>query len=147
MSIRGSSEFAENLGIFPPKIGSILGFFMPFVELFVGLGLLLFTRVYILVIAYGIIFFFLALNMKFILERKEMNCFCYGNILESKLGKGGFIHYIYLLVALGVGSMSIDQDIIKVIYNVDSINLVFVILTMLLLAANSIIIQLVIDKA
>lgn len=147
IQIRNSSRFVKKLGIFPEKVGAMLGFFMPIIELVVGFTMIFNNNIYIEIIALAIIMFFIGLNLKAVLDKKELECFCYGKLIKTKIGASGLIHYLYLLICL-ISSFFVNAEkITKLIYDYNFINQVFIIMAAMLIFINSIIIQVVIDKA
>lgn len=144
--IKDSSRFARNLGLFPPKVGAILGLCMPLMELAIGIGMIMSNSPLVSIFALGIIMFFIILNLKAIIDKKGLSCFCYGNIIKTKLGQGGFIHYIYLLFTALSGFVTIESTLIKGIHTYTVFNLILICSISFLLFINGIIIRLVLDK-
>lgn len=144
--IKDSSRFASNLGVFPPKLGAILGLFMPLMELVAGVGMLINNSPLIMILGVAIIMFFVILNLKAIMDKKSLSCFCYGNIIKTKLGQGGFIHYIYLLFTVLIGFFTTKSTLINVISEYEMINLILICSISFLIFINGVIIRLVLDK-
>jgi uncharacterized membrane protein YphA (DoxX/SURF4 family) len=101
LDIKTSSNFAANLGIFPKPFGRVMGFIMPFIELPIGIVLSLgYSSDLIKFSTLFLLLFFLALNIKSLIDRKDISCFCFGHILSTRLGLGGAYHYLFLILML-----------------------------------------------
>jgi len=144
--IRECSAFARDIGIFPRKIGAVLGFLMPLAELAVGTGLIFSNNVLINIMAFGIVLFFIVLNLKSIIERQEKDCFCYGKIIKTKLSKGGLIHYLYILGALIFSNFIIRKGAADILFNTSSLDMFIIIIISALVFINGIVMQMVLDK-
>lgn len=55
---------------------------------------------FINIIAIGLIVMFILINFKVIVEKKQKKCFCFGKIIETKLGYGGLIQCLLLLLSI-----------------------------------------------
>lgn len=145
--IKHTSRFARDMGLFPKKIGAAIGFFMPLIELVTGIGLMLSNNPIINIVVFGIIMFFIAINIKSVIEKKEVSCFCYGKIIKTKFSKGGLIHYVYLLFALLISLLTIhtrgDAFIIDGYMLIDQVLIIGIAFFMFI---NGILIRLVLDK-
>ncbi|MCL1990487.1 MAG: hypothetical protein FWG67_06315 [Defluviitaleaceae bacterium] len=98
---RDTILFASNLEYFPDQLGRILGMILPLFELAMFISLLLFNSIYTYVLICFYCLFFIALNIKVITERKSVACFCYGKLIKSKLGFGGFFNFsCYLIITI-----------------------------------------------
>ena len=93
----------KKIGIFPEKISNIIGIFMPLFEINMAWLLLFSLNKIVIISIIGYILFFLSINLKFVFERKTIKCCCYGKAIQSNLGKGGLIHYFYLLLDFVIG--------------------------------------------
>lgn len=144
--IRDSSRFARDLGLFPKKVGAVLGFFMPIIELAVGIGMIFSNNPFISIVALGIIMFFVAINVKTVVEDRTLECFCYGNIIKTKLGQGGLVHYLFLLITLLISFITIKSNASSIFYEYTVVNQILISSIVLLIFINSIVIQLVLDK-
>jgi len=146
ISIKDSSRFARKLGLFPPRVGAILGFCMPLMELTVGIGIIISNNSLIYVGALAVIMFFIIINFKSILDKKGLSCFCYGNLIKTKLGPGGFIHYIYLLFAVLLGFFISESNLSNVLNGYAAVNLILICGISFLIFINGLIIRMVLDK-
>lgn len=99
ISITETSKFASKIGMFPKRVGAVLGVSMPIIEVvsayFLVMGI---NNLFANLIVTGLILFFIFLNIKSVLEEKSMACFCYGKIIKTKFGLGGFYHYLFLFI-------------------------------------------------
>lgn len=148
ISYSNTIDTIKKIGIFPKKISKVVGIFMPLFEITVAVFLIIKSSKLIVILILGYVLFFIGLNFKYTIEKKEIKCCCYGKLIESKLGKGGLIHYSYLLVLLVIGYICVDKSIINVInsYQTDSCKIPVIIIISFLLMINGFLIRSMIEK-
>ncbi|NMF07936.1 MauE/DoxX family redox-associated membrane protein [Clostridium beijerinckii] len=138
----------KKVGIFPEKISKAIGIFMPIFEIIIAVFLMVNPNKLTIVSTLGYLLFFIALNLKYAIEDKEIRCCCYGKFIESKLGIGGFIHYLYLLVLLIGGYACINNSIIDIL-NQNGIYdyMIFIIVTVsICIMVNGFLIRSIVEK-
>ncbi|MBY6932192.1 MauE/DoxX family redox-associated membrane protein [Clostridium botulinum] len=136
----------KKIDIFPKKIVNVIGISMPIFEIVAAVFLIIKLNKLIIILLIGYLLFFIGLNLKYIIEKKDVKCCCYGKFIESKLGKGGFIHYLYLLFLLIIGYTCVSNSIINIL-NLHEIEKILVIVFIsFLLMINGFLIRSVIEK-
>lgn len=144
--IKESVRFFRDWGIFPPKIGILLGFGIPPVELMTGIALILNNNVLVEIFALAIIVFLVAINTKAVIDQDSKPCFCFGNFIQTRLGIGGLIHTVYLLLALFVSIFMVEITVLNLFYTYSIFNQILICSIALLTFVNGISIRLVLDK-
>lgn len=100
-SITNTIKMINKMGIFPSKLSNILGYLFPWIE--ISLAIVLFWRVDIFIIniitllVFGI---FIVINVSAIIENKQIECNCFGNFIKSKIGYGGLVQSILLILSI-----------------------------------------------
>lgn len=148
LSYSNTINTIKKMGIFPEKIGNIIGVFMPIFEIIVAMILIIKSNRLVIILIIGYLLFFIALNLKYTVEKKEVKCCCYGSFIESKLGKAGLIHYLYILIILIIGYVCLNNPIINIL-NVNQISkeqILEIIILSFLLTINGFMIRSVIEK-
>ncbi|ANC18180.1 MULTISPECIES: MauE/DoxX family redox-associated membrane protein [Bacillus] len=101
IAIKEASQSIVEMNLMPEKLASIFGMLFPFLEIFLGVSLIIFNNnMFINIIAIGLIVMFILINFKVIVEKKQKKCFCFGKIIETKLGYGGLIQCLLLLLSI-----------------------------------------------
>ncbi|EEM49105.1 hypothetical protein bthur0005_9300 [Bacillus thuringiensis serovar pakistani str. T13001] len=101
IAIKEASQSIVEMNLMPEKLASIFGMLFPFLEIFSGVSLIIFNNnMFINIIAIGLIVMFILINFKVIVEKKQKKCFCFGKIIETKLGYGGLIQCLLLLLSI-----------------------------------------------
>lgn len=141
-AIKEAKKFPEKIGLISGKYGQILGGSMPFIELFIGIFGIIFNSYILNILAIGVLLFFIVLNLKYTLEKKSSKCFCYGKLINTKIGIGGLSHYMYQIIIFIVSIIGLKHSI-----NISSwIEFTNTVCLSLLLLANGIIIRRFIEK-
>ena len=148
LSYSNTINTITKIGIFPKQITRIIGIFLPLFELISALFLILIKSKIIFLLLIGYLLFFIGLNLKYTIEKKEVKCCCYGKFIESKLGKAGLIHYLYLLLVLIISYSCkyVPITIMLKLYQVDITKILLIILNSILLMINGFIIRTMIEK-
>ncbi|MDU1117059.1 MAG: MauE/DoxX family redox-associated membrane protein [Clostridium butyricum] len=149
ISYKNTIDTIKKIDIFPKRISNVVGIFMPLFEVIMALLLIIKSnKLIIVILILGYLLFFIGLNLKYTMEKKEIKCCCYGKIIQSKLGKGGLIHYLYLLVLLVIGYKCVNKSIINIInlYKIDSYRILVIIVVSFLLMINGFLIRSMIEK-
>lgn len=141
-SLNEAKKFPEKIGFLSGKYGEIMGGGMPFIELIIGLFGIIYNNYIINIMVMAILLFFILLNLKYTLERKDSKCFCYGKLINTKIGKGGLIHYLYQLMIFVLSIIGLNGKI-NVINLAELLNLVIL---AFLMFVNGIIIRRFIEK-
>ena len=141
-SFNEAKKFPEKIGLFQGKLGRAMGGCMPFLELFLGILSILYNNYLLNIFIFGVLLFFIVLNLKFTLEKKESKCFCYGKLIDTKIGKGGLVHYLYQFIIFLISVIILKKE-----SNINIISEFFIIFILsFLIFINGMIIRRVIEK-
>jgi len=135
-------SFATNLEFFPDKLGRILGMILPLFEISIFLSLLLFNSIYTYILICFYCLFFIALNVKVILDKKVVSCFCYGKLIKSSLGFGGLFNFACYLAMSIICILISSNSLLVVMRTLDSNSILPVSLTAVALFAGTLVGQL-----
>ena len=96
-----SSAFLVGLDILPKNVSIAIGYIFPFLELVVGVGLILQgNNIFVNIVAFGVITVFLLTHFRAIIQNNLQDCFCFGKLLTEKLGFGGVIQCSLMILAI-----------------------------------------------
>lgn len=115
--------FASNLEFFPNKVGRVLGSILPMFEILIFFSLLFFNNLLIYIFISFYCLFFIALNLKAVAEKRNIPCFCYGKLLKSNLGWGGFFNFFSYLIITIICLFISTESMIVLIRNLSSYEL------------------------
>lgn len=148
LSFTNTIDTIIKIGIFPKKISKAVGVFMPLFEITTAGFLIIKLNKLIVILILGYLLFFIGLNFKYTMEKKEIKCCCYGKFIESRLGKSGLIHYVYLLILFGIGYMCINKSIINTLYlyEIHEFQILVIIVISFILMINGFIIRSMFEK-
>lgn len=101
LSIKSAVELVLKFKFFPRKMGIPIGYLFPFVEILIAIYLL-FNKdnLYINILTILIISVFVVINSKAIIEKMQMDCHCFGNIIKTKVGIGGLVQSLLMFLSI-----------------------------------------------
>jgi hypothetical protein len=144
--IKESIHYFRDWGLFLPAIGSVLGVLIPPIEILTGIALIKTNNLLIEIFAISIVFFLILINMKAVLDNDNKLCFCFGNVLKTRLGIGGLVHTIYLLIALFISIFIIKTEVANILYTCSLTSQILIVAVSILIFVNGLSIRLVLDN-
>ncbi|MBB3111980.1 hypothetical protein FHS18_004048 [Paenibacillus phyllosphaerae] len=106
-NLQTSVRIAVSLEILPKKLSTLYGILLPFSELALAILILLkFKLEIVLVLAILLLASFVIGNLKAIISKKDLACNCFGSIFNEKLGWGGILHSLFLIVLSCIALLS-----------------------------------------
>lgn len=101
IAIHDSAKSIENLYPVFKKNARKLGYLFPFFELLLGCLLIFYTyNIWVNSIAMILFSVFIIINTNAILKHDNTECFCFGNLIKSRMGFGGLIQSFLLLLCV-----------------------------------------------
>jgi len=145
LSLKQSASSIVKLELLPKKLATIIGFSLPFLEIVMSLALLLKGNSIIINIAMiGLIVVLIIINFRAINEGKQSDCFCLGKIVNTKIGYGGLIQCILLLLSLIPNIINESINFLE-IQEMQLLQIIFIFITAFLWVVSMIIIRKLIE--
>lgn len=129
-------------------IRKIIGFLSPFIEMIMGMLLIIFSEFLIInIFSVALFFIFILINVNAVIKREVSSCLCFGKIIETKYGKSGIVQSILLSTSL-LPNVFIDDHIIftDLIHSYRLVEINMFTLTAIIWTLTLILIRTIIDK-
>ncbi|MFP7416616.1 MauE/DoxX family redox-associated membrane protein [Priestia filamentosa] len=101
LSLQESAKSVYKIAFIHKKIATIIGYLFPFIELLVAILLIIqVSNIWVNTIAIIIISAFIIINSNAIFKHSNIECFCFGKLLKTKMGIGGLIQSLLLFFSI-----------------------------------------------
>ncbi|MNW43066.1 hypothetical protein D3C74_202550 [compost metagenome] len=144
-SFKESILSIEKLNILPKEYSNYLGVCVPFIEIAIAILLLFKGNNFIVnLAAIVLILGLIAINYKAVRDDNQADCFCLGNLVKTKIGYGGLIQCLFMLISVLPNVMHKSINI-AFLYHIETIQIFFILITVILWAFLLIIIRKLIE--
>ncbi|HDR7913832.1 TPA: hypothetical protein QCY05_002990 [Bacillus wiedmannii] len=114
--LKAASESIIAMNVIPVKFAKPISLIFPFIELLIGI-LLIFSSESIIVniMAISLIVIFVLVNFQAVVDKRQKPCFCFGKMIETKIGYGGMVQSLLLLISILVNVIFNNMNLIMIL--------------------------------
>lgn len=146
--LKVASESIIAMDVIPAKIAKPISLAFPFIELLIGGGLIFVSESMIVnIMAIILILIFVLINFQAVVEKRQKPCFCFGKMIETKIGFGGMVQSLLLLISILVNVIFNNMNLIIILdQGTQVVHVVLIVTVSIFLTVTLILIRIIIES-